>query len=116
MADENTQSTITTPLGSVQFNGKKTAEFIAILSLGGLIFMGTILWQHKDEAKAASHDLREQLQRNSDSSAVQLEALKNALHEQARQTKLQTCILSYPQDQRQQQFDNPNSVCNRIAR
>lgn len=98
MSDENgngnTSSEIKTPIGSVSFSGKKTAEFIAILSLCLLFVLAYVLWDHKVEARS-----------NGDTLITALQAMVQAQREQ-------NCLISIKQDEREQKAE----FCRRISR
>lgn len=94
MSEENTESSITTPLGGVSFKGKKTAEFIAIFSLSLMLLMAYILWEHKAEAK---------------DNGGQLVA---ALREMATSQRVTNCLMATPQEQRPGRL----AECERMAR
>lgn len=94
MSEENTESSITTPIGGVSFKGKKTAEFIAIMCLFLLGLFGYILWEHKAEAKG-----------NGD-------ALVRAINEMAVSQRVTNCLMATPQDHRAGKL----AECERIAR
>lgn len=94
MSEENTESSITTPIGGLSFKGKKTAEFIAILSLVGLLWVGWVLWEHKAEAKENGS------------------ALTRAIQEMATSQRVTNCLMATPQEQRPMKL----AECERIAR
>lgn len=100
MAEENGngEGSIQTPIGSMSFKGKRTAEFIAILSLCLLFLMGYVLWEHKKDTK----DLR-----------VELLASVKELVAAQRET---TCLLALPQEKREAEFTSTNGICKRLSR
>ena len=118
MSDDPNGSVSGSILGQTfSVNGiKRISEVIAILSLVVMAVLAYGFWMHtadaKDDAKAIQDSLKEDRTQRMEAN----KQLLNAIREQASATKLQTCILSLPQDQRQIQFDNPNSLCNRLAR
>ena len=86
---------------SFSVNGiKRIAELIAVLSLVIMVGMGIVLWTHTYDAKASGQALAKELQKNRDEREKNTQDLKDALKEQARQTKLQTCViyLSLPEE------------------
>ena len=96
MAEENNESKadIKTPLGSLSFSGKRTAEFIAILSLCLLFLLAYTFWEHKTDAKEATKEL-----------IIGVKEFSVAQREMA-------CIISLPQEQRSQS----SAFCKTIAR
>ena len=94
MSDENGSGEIKTPIGSVSFSGKKTAEFIAILSLCLLFVMAYIIWEHRAEAK--ENDV----------------ALIGALKDMVSAQREQNCLIAVKQDDREAKVE----FCRRISR
>ena len=116
MSEENTSGSITTPVGSVSFNGKKTAEIITILLLAVLGVVGYALWEHKAEAKEGHSKIERQLEENRKARAEDANKLNEALQSQIKSINFQTCILSLPQERREAEYSNPNGFCRRITR
>jgi hypothetical protein len=94
MSEENSESSVTTPLGSFAFKGKKTAEFIAIFSLFLMSLMGYILWEHKAEAKENGT------------------TLVTALKEISQSNRVLACLMATKQEEREAKL----AQCERIAR
>ena len=118
MSEESTGSVSGSILGqSFSVNGiKRIAELISILSLVVMAVLSYGFYVHTADAKDDAKAIQDSLKEDRAQRAVANEKLLQAIQEQSRATKLQTCILSVPEAQRQQQFDNPNSLCNRLAR
>lgn len=96
---------IKTPVGSVSFRGKRTAEFIAILSLCLLFLLGYVLWEHKADARDTGVSLRDAIK-----------AMAEAQREGTVAQREMNCLISLPQDKREAEFYSPNSLCKRMAR
>lgn len=94
MSEENSEAGITSPIGSVSFKGKKTAEFIAIFALALMLLFGYILWEHKAEAKENGGNIA------------------NALREIAVSNRVLACLMATKQDDREAKL----AQCERIAR
>lgn len=94
MSEDNTEAGITSPIGSVSFKGKKTAEFIAIFALALMLLFGYILWEHKAEAKDNGTNIA------------------NALREIAVSNRVLACLMATKQDEREAKL----AQCERIAR
>ena len=94
MSDDNGSGEIKTPIGSVSFSGKKTAEFIAILSLCLLFVVAWVMWEHKADAKE-----------HGDSLNAVMKDLAQAVREG-------NCINAYPEADRENKID----LCRRITR
>lgn len=99
--NSSSESTITTPLGSVAWKGKRMSEFIAILCLCLLFLLSYVLWEHKAEAKTDSLNLAAVIQ--------QMAAAQTAM---VQATREQTCILRFDQKERQVNAD----FCKQISR
>lgn len=101
MSEENSEGGITTPLGSVQFKGKKTAEFIAIFCLSLLLLLSYILWEHKADAKQAEFNITS--------------AIKEFTVAQREQTAVQrtaNCLIATKESERREMFQ----TCERNSR
>jgi len=102
---DTSEGSITTPLGSVNYKGKRMAEFISILSMCGLILLAYILWQHKEDSKAMQTVF-----------ASGFKDMHSAQKEQNRILREQVCLLSLPETKREREFLTDNSLCKRISR
>jgi hypothetical protein len=102
---EASEGQITTPLGSLTYKGKRMAEFISILSMCGLVLLGYILWQHKEDAKGMQSIF-----------AQGFKEMHQAQTEQNRILREQVCLLSLPEQKREREFLTDNSLCKRISR
>lgn len=98
-------STITTPLGSVAFKGKRMAEFIAVLSLCLLFLMGYVLWEHKAEAKEDARSLASVIGKMTEAQTSMVQAQRE-----------QNCLLSLPPEKREREYFSTNSFCKQISR
>lgn len=129
MSEDNGSSLgITTPIGSITANGlKRTSEIIAILSLCIMAVLAYAFWTHTVDARDSDKEISGQLEKDREQRTKSSKEMReqfgrsqqqlvDAIRNQSKEVKIQTCILSLPQDQRQAQFDNPNSLCNRLAR
>jgi len=103
--NEQTEGSVTTPIGSFTFKGKQIAEFIAVLSLLLLFLLGYIMWEHKEDAKGMKEAFREGFK---DMAIAQRE--QNAIQRE------QLCLLSLPESKRQQEFMSDGSFCKRLSR
>ena len=101
MSEDNTEAGITTPAGSISFKGKKTAEFIAIVCLFLLGLFGYILWEHKNDARAAEVSL-----------AKRDDSLSSAIREMASSNRVLACLMATKHDEREAKLAH----CERIAR
>lgn len=73
-------------------------DFLTIAVVAGICIMAYVLWKHTEETAAASV------------------AANQSLNVLAKEQRLTTCILATKEDQREAQYANPQSFCNRIAR
>ncbi len=91
-------------LGRLAAKGVRISDMIGLLTLMGVIVAGVLGWQTfaavgKQTAAAAE---------SSQSIAVSIKQSASA-------QRLMTCIISLPQDRREQEFTQPNSFCQRMA-
>ena len=93
MSEENSSANVTTPFGGFSFSGKRMAEFIAVASLLVMGITAYALWQHSADAKETGKALAAELQRNRDRNIDSDQKIQEAIKEQTRATKLQTCIM-----------------------
>lgn len=105
MAEENSESTITTPLGSVSVKGKRMAEIISVICLCLLFLLGYILWEHKEDSKGMK-----------DAFANGFTEMAKAQREQNQIQREQLCLLAMPETKREREFLNEGSFCKRLAR
>lgn len=96
---------ITTPLGSLNFKGKRMAEFIALATICLMFLFGYVLWEHKEDAKGMK-----------DAFASGFKDMASAQREQNAIQREQLCLLSLPESRRQQEFLNDSSFCKRLSR
>lgn len=100
-ANNNSEANVTTPVGSLSFKGKRTSEFIAILSMAALILIGYVLYEHKSDTKESAKEF---------SAAVK--EMTSAQRENTAAQRELNCLIAIPQDQREKQAE----FCKRIAR
>jgi hypothetical protein len=101
MSEENSEAGITTPMGTVSFKGKKTAEFIAIVCLFLMGLFGYILWEHKADAKVSDERLA-----NRDTQ------IALAIRDMASSNRVLACLMATKQEEREAKLQQ----CERIAR
>jgi hypothetical protein len=89
MSEENTEGSVETPIGKVSFKGKKTAEFITILTIMLSAALLALYWRHSEDTTKGFELM----------SAVAKEQI-NALKEQAQATRYMSCIISEDQKNR----------------
>ena len=96
-----TTTEVKTPLGSFAFSGKKTAEFIAIISLCLLFVLAYVIYEHKSDAK----DVQAQF-------VVAIKEMTAVAKEGVQVQRVMNCLISTDQKDRQSQIAN----CERISR
>ena len=104
MPEENgsdSKAGITTPLGSLNFSGKRMAEFISVLLLCMFGVLSYAFWTHNKESDSHASAL---------TSAIKDLASANLL--QVREQRVMNCLLTIDQKDRQNQLAN----CERVAR
>lgn len=105
MSDDTQEAGITSPIGSVSFKGKKTAEFIAVICLCLLFLLAYVLYEHKLDAKAENMNL-----------TSVIKELAVAQREGNQILREQVCLLSLSQEKREREFASENGLCKRLAR
>lgn len=101
----SSESSIQTPLGSVSFRGKRTAEFIAILSLCLLFLLAYVVWEHKNDARADNTNL-----------ADVLKGMTTAQQAMVQAQREQNCLMALPAERREKEYFSPDSFCKRLSR
>ena len=114
--DDKTQTSIQTPLGSVSFNGKRTAEFISILSLCALMIVGYALWEHKTDADNNATDIKILLKEVSNANRDAIQEMVRVQRANVEAQREMNCLISLPQDERRKEFTAANSLCKRLSR
>jgi hypothetical protein len=89
MSEENTEGGIETPLGKLSFKGKKTAEFITVLTILLSAALLALYWRHSEDT-TRGFELMDRVARE------QVGAIK----EQAQATRYMSCIISENQEDR----------------
>lgn len=92
--EANGEAEIKTPVGSIKWQGKRVAELIAVLSLGALLFLGYVWWEHKQESSAL------------------LKELHGAIKDMVSAQREQNCLIAIPQEIREQRSE----FCKRLSR
>ena len=107
MSEENgsTEGGIKTPLGELSFKGKRTAEFITILSLLLLAVLATLYWTHEKTSEKQTGEF-----------VSALKDLSKVGREQAQAQRMTSCLISLPQDKREREFASESSFCRQITR
>lgn len=103
MAEDTQQDEVEvkTPAGSIRARG---TDIIAILALIGIALMAYTLWDHKVDAKSSVE--------------LFISAMKEqtvAQRESTKQQRLMACIISQPQEKREQEFTSVNGFCQRMS-
>ena len=104
MPEENNSDSkagITTPLGSLNFSGKRMAEFISVLLLCMLGVLSYAFWAHGTATDANDKEL-----------AAAIKDLANSNLLSVKEQRVMNCLLTVEQKDRQNQLTN----CERIAR
>lgn len=112
----NTEGAVTTPLGSVSFKGKRTAEFITILSLLLLAVLATLYWTHIQATDQQNASHVEAVRELTKSLREQSQSMTAALQEQTKSQRLTACLISLPQERREREFSSESSFCQRLSR
>ena len=119
MSEENNSTTeggIKTPLGEVSFKGKKTAEFITILSLLILAVLATLYWTHTKATDQQNASNVEAIKELSKALREQTQIMAVTSNEQVKAQRLTSCLISLPQDRREREFSSESSFCQRVSR
>ena len=116
MSEETSSVTLPTPFGPAKFNGKKTAEFIMVLLAIAVGVGGYALWEHKEASAAGFRGIEVQLEKNQMTQTENTKELANAIKDQTKAQRYQTCILSIPMPDREKEYNNPNGLCARLTR
>lgn len=84
---------IKTAAGSISLNTKKTAEIIAVFSLVGTSVLAYAFVQHEQTSKQVATDT------------------VHAMRAMAESLRMNSCLISQPQEQRQAEFANRAGFC-----
>ena|SRR3990167_7477658 len=107
MTDEHGQEIeISNPvLGRLAAKGVRTSDLIGLLTFCGVVGLGFIGWQ---TSEATGAHKAETAQSNT--------ALTGAIRDLAGAQKMMTCIIAQPQDKREREFTQENSLCRQLSR
>ena len=106
MADENTQDVeISNPvLGRLAAKGVRVSDMIGLLTFCGVLGLGFLGWQTMEAV--GSHKKE---------TATSNENIAISIKQSAAAQRLMTCIISLPQERREQEFTQANSFCQRMS-
>ena len=91
-------------LGKLAAKGVRISDMIGLLTLIGVIAVGFLGWQTFEAVATQSVTA-------ADSSRTIAVSIKQSASAQ----RLMTCIISLPQERREQEFTQPNSFCSRMS-
>lgn len=101
MSEEQSEGSITTPLGSVNFKGKRTAEIISILCLALMFLLSYVVYEHKTDTKDMGNQFI---------SAVK--ELTVATRDNVQAQRVMNCLLTLDQKDRREAL----ATCERLAK
>jgi len=91
-----------TPFFSAAWSGKRMAELISLFSLSALIFLGFVLWEHKEDSKQAI-----------DRYSAGMVVISQAIEQQAASQREFACLMAKRAEERQSAFTS--GECRRYA-
>lgn len=97
--------TVKTALGSFSVLGAHSGEIACMLSLIGVVLIGYMVWEH-------SRDVGER----SNTRTAQMEKLSAGLHDMAKAQRLMACLVSLPQERREEEFRSMTGLCKQVER
>ena len=97
MPDEQDSAELKTPIGNLSLRTKKMVDLITIISFVTLTLVALMVWEHKNDSKVYQLAL--------------LEAITSLTHAQ----RMNTCIISIPQERRESEMITQSSFCNRMS-
>src|SRR3990167_10702471 len=104
--NDTSESSITTPIGSVSYRGKRMAEFITILSLLILAVLATLYWTHTKATDQQNASNVEAIKELSKALREQTQIMAASSNEQVKAQRLTSCLISLPQDRREREFSS----------
>ncbi len=105
MAEEQQDIEISNPvLGRLAAKGIRVSDMIGLLTFVGVLWIGSIGWMTFDAVGKQEINAV----KASDNIAASIKQSASA-------QRLMTCIISLPQDRREQEFTQPNSFCQRMS-
>ena len=113
MADETSEFEVASGDKRIKIRGSDTlTAVIGILTLAGLVWIGTFLHAHAESSKLAS---AASAQATTDAAAVMLAAVREwtaASKESVYEQRVMNCIIALPQEKREREAD----FCKRVVR
>lgn len=91
-------------LGRLAAKGVRISDMIGLLTFVGVISVGSLAWMTLD---AVGQQFA--------TAAKSTEAIGSSIRQNAVAQRLMACIISMPQERREQEFTQPNSFCRRMA-
>lgn len=102
--DAQQELSVDTPLGKLAAKGVRISDLLGILTFLGVIATIYFGLQALRTADAHGREAKEVGQ-----------SIAASIKDGARAQRMMTCIISMPQERREQEFTQPNSFCSRIA-
>ena len=117
MSDEERQEIdISNPvLGRLAAKGVRISDLLGLFTFIGVVAVGFLLWKVADAASAERTAIVKEAAEQRRGSDETNKALISALKSVATAQKMTSCIISQPQDKRERQFTEPNSLCRRLS-
>jgi hypothetical protein len=97
--------TVKTGLGSLSVLGNRSGEIACMLSLVCVVLVAYMTWDH-----ARDSDIRFTAR------AIEQKLFVTALHDLARAHRLLACLMSLPQERREEEFRSATGMCKQMER
>lgn len=96
------EAEVKTPFFSASLKGKdiQLRDVIALCTLIGAVFLGTLIWQHREDTK--------------ENTAALISAVKELTVSTRQQTRVQremNCLIALPTEKREGEYKNPYGIC-----
>ena len=112
--DGNGSAEIKTPIFSASLKGKdiQLRDVIGLLILIGVLIVGSLVYQHNNEAAASQKSTQDNLKDSQRDLASAIKELAAGQKEMVQAQREQNCLIAFPQDVREARAN----FCKQIAR
>ena len=117
MSEEDRQEIdISNPvLGRLAAKGVRISDLLGLFTFVGVVSIGFLIWKTTDAAVVERGAIVKEVAAQRKESEETNRALIGVMKNVATSNRMTSCIISQPQDKRERQFTEPNSLCRRLS-
>ncbi|MBU2249143.1 MAG: hypothetical protein KKD77_20520 [Gammaproteobacteria bacterium] len=114
--DQRQEIDISNPvLGRLAAKGVRISDLLGLFTFIGVLSIGFFIWKSSDAAVVERGAIVKEVAAQRKEANETNRELIGALKSVAISNRMTSCIISQPQDKRERQFTEPNSLCRRLS-